>query len=58
MEQQIWLRGQTNRDGYFTLKNPASGKFLSAREDRLALEGKDAIAIHFYLCHIHYSFSC
>ena len=37
---QKWMRGQADEDGWFTLKNPYSGKFLSASdENRLLIEG-------------------
>ena len=49
MERQMWLRGQANADGYFTLKNLASGKFLSAPTvDRIALEGTFSFIIRVY----------
>ena len=28
--EQKWIRGTANSEGYFTLQNPSSGKFLTA----------------------------
>ena len=28
--EQKWIRGTANSEGYFTLQNPTSGKFLTA----------------------------
>ena len=38
---QLWEKGATNSQGFFTLKNPGSGKFLTATSfsDRLAVQG-------------------
>ena len=39
---QMWEKGVPNSQGFFTLKNPVSGKFLIAEsEDRLSVKGKD-----------------
>ena len=41
---QMWEKGVPNSQGFFTLKNPASGKFLIAEsEDRLSVKGNDIL---------------
>ena len=43
---QSWEKGETNQQGYFTLKNPASQKALTTdSEGFLTIEGKDSIIL-------------
>ena len=39
---QMWIRGKLNREGFFTLSNSISGKFLTheSRDENLKLKGK------------------
>ena len=41
---QMWIRGQPNREGFFTLSNSLYGKFLTyeSREENLKLKGNNS----------------
>ena len=39
--EQMWYRGTQNSEGYFTLQNPVSRKFLTAKSQKItAITGK------------------
>ena len=41
LDDQKWLRTAVENDGYFTLQNQLSGKYLTARsESMITVEGK------------------
>ena len=37
---QLWKRGQPNKEGYYSLKNSESQKFITADTDSFELKGK------------------
>ena len=40
-DTQIWIRGKANSEGYFTLQNKATGKYLTSETtSEVKLEGK------------------
>ena len=42
---QLWKRGQTNTEGYFTLQNSDSQKFMTADSNNFELKGKCILCI-------------
>ena len=42
--RQMWISGPPNREGFFTLSNSLSGKFLTyeSREENLKLKGNNS----------------
>ena len=32
--EQMWIKGSSDREGYFTLKNPYSGKLMTGGKDQ------------------------